>query len=160
MEIVPRSLPELFKQLGDRKFKPQPKTTQKRQTKITLRRLIIVQGGLIRSTGVVLVVALVAFRLVVRVVASHYCDYEEESHQTHHQDHQKQKKTKQKTKKHCLGRPLPLEGVRAVFRKCLGGISEVFKRNIKHYYRLMLPSYFPLIFSYKYRKLIFHVFCY
>ena len=37
---------------------------------------------------VVLVVVLVAFRLVVRVVASHYCDYQEESHQNHHQDHQ------------------------------------------------------------------------
>ena len=43
---------------------------------------------------VVLVVVLVAFRLVVTVVASHYCDYQEESHQNHHQDHQKQK-TKQ-----------------------------------------------------------------
>ena len=40
---------------------------------------------------VVLVVVLVAFRLVVRVVASRYCDYQEESHQNHHQDHQNQK---------------------------------------------------------------------
>ena len=30
----------------------------------------------------------VAFRLVEVVVASHYCDYQEESHQNHHQDHQ------------------------------------------------------------------------
>ena len=37
---------------------------------------------------VVLVVVLVAFRLVVEVVASHYCDYQEESHQNHQQDHQ------------------------------------------------------------------------
>ena len=40
---------------------------------------------------VVLVVVLVAFRLVVTVVASHYCDYQEESHPNHHQDHPKQK---------------------------------------------------------------------
>ena len=40
---------------------------------------------------VVLVVVLVAFRLVVTVVASHYCDYQEESHQNHHQDHPNQK---------------------------------------------------------------------
>ena len=40
---------------------------------------------------VVLVVVLVAFGLVVTVVASHYCDYQEESHQNHHQDHQNQK---------------------------------------------------------------------
>ena len=39
----------------------------------------------------VLVVVLVAFRLVVKVVAIHYCDYQEESHQNHHQDHQNQK---------------------------------------------------------------------
>ena len=45
----------------------------------TLRRLIIVQGGLIRSTGVVLVVLVVVLvvlgvvLVVVEVVASHYC---------------------------------------------------------------------------------------
>ena len=44
----------------------------------TLRRLIIVQGGLIRSTGVVLVVLVLVFLVpgvglvIVDVVASHY----------------------------------------------------------------------------------------
>ena len=51
---------------------------------------------------VVRVVVLVAFRLVIRVVASHYCDHQEESHQNHHQDHQNQQKQQkqQKTKQH------------------------------------------------------------
>ena len=48
----------------------------------TLRRLIIVQGGLIRSTGVVLVVLVlvflvpgVVFLVLVDVVACHYVYY-------------------------------------------------------------------------------------
>ena len=51
---------------------------QRRKPFNTLRRLIIVQGGLIRSTGVVLVVLVLVFvvpgvvLVVVDVVARHY----------------------------------------------------------------------------------------
>ena len=55
------------------------KKMQKQQKRITLRHLIIVQGGLITSTGVVLVVLVLVFvvlgvvLVVIPVVAGHYC---------------------------------------------------------------------------------------
>ena len=48
---------------------------------------------------VALVVVWVAFRLVVEVAASHYCDYQEECHENHHQDHQNHHQGQQQERK-------------------------------------------------------------
>ena len=53
------------------------------------------------------VVDLVACRLVVRVVASHYCDNAPPSHQNHHQDFQKQKRKSRQENEQTLFRSRP-----------------------------------------------------